>query len=246
MHPERTVGTASVAKLFALVELARRLEDGSLDPSTLLDRRDVARVGDSGLWQHLRVDRLPLVDVATLVGATSDNLATNVLVDLLGLDQVQRTAALVAPGGSTLHDVVRDQRGPSRSADAQLRLRSRLGPAVRRPPPGGRSSHRRSPSGSSTGRRPTPTCPWWPRPSPWTRWPTPSRTWACGCGTRPAPMPAYARTSDWSAEATRPWPTPCCAGWDEARGPTARRHVLDRMRATGDAILAHLEQVTAD
>ena len=36
------------------------------------------------------------------------------------------------------------------------------------------------------------------------------------------------------------------AGWDEARGPTARRHVLDRMRATGEAILAHLEQVTAD
>ncbi|MBV9832064.1 MAG: serine hydrolase [Marmoricola sp.] len=112
VDPDRTLGTASVAKVFALVELARRLEDGSLDPSDVLDRRNVVPVGDSGLWQHLRVDRLPVVDVAALVGATSDNLATNVLLGLLELEHVQRTATDLAPGGSTLHDLVRDHRGP--------------------------------------------------------------------------------------------------------------------------------------
>lgn len=111
-EPDVVVPTASLAKVFALVELARRFEEGSLDPATLLDRRDVEPVRDSGLWQHLAVDRLPAADVAALVGATSDNWATNVLLDHLGLARVQETAARLAPGGSMLHDVVRDLRGP--------------------------------------------------------------------------------------------------------------------------------------
>lgn len=103
--------TASVAKVFVLVELAARLERGELSPDLLLDRRDAHPVRDSGLWQHLRVDVLPVEDVAVLVGAVSDNLATNALLDLLGLDRVQERAAALAPGGSTLHDLVRDARG---------------------------------------------------------------------------------------------------------------------------------------
>ncbi len=110
-EPGLTLRTASVAKVFALVELAARLESGELSPDTVLDRRSVAPVRDSGLWQHLRVDELPLEDVAVLVGSVSDNLATNALLDVLGLDRVQARAAQLAPGGSTLHDRVRDERG---------------------------------------------------------------------------------------------------------------------------------------
>jgi beta-lactamase class A len=108
--PGLTMRTASVAKVFALIELAVRLDAGDLRPGMLLDRRSVAPVRDSGLWQHLRADELPLEDVAVLVGSVSDNLATNALLDLLGLAQVQARAAQLAPGGSTLHDVVRDER----------------------------------------------------------------------------------------------------------------------------------------
>jgi beta-lactamase class A len=108
---DRLLPTASVAKLFALVELAARLEAGELLLDLLLDRRDVAPVHDSGLWQHLRVDTLPVEDVAVLVASVSDNLATNVLLDLLGLERVQQRAGGLAPGGSTLHDLVRDVRG---------------------------------------------------------------------------------------------------------------------------------------
>lgn len=102
--------TASVAKLFLLVELAARLEDGEMSPDLLLDRRDALPVHDSGVWQHLRVDALPVEDVAVLVGAVSDNLAANVLVGALGLERVQDRATTLAPGGSTLHDLVRDVR----------------------------------------------------------------------------------------------------------------------------------------
>ncbi|KGN33808.1 beta-lactamase [Knoellia sinensis KCTC 19936] len=109
---DRLLSTASVGKVFALIELAERLRDGSLTAAQPLDRRDVPPVADSGLWQHLATDVLPLADVAALVGATSDNWATNVLIDLLGLDAIRARAAEWAPGGSDLVDVVRGLRGP--------------------------------------------------------------------------------------------------------------------------------------
>jgi beta-lactamase class A len=102
--------TASLAKVFLLVELGARIADGTTDPQDTVDRRTVEPVSDSGLWQHLATDQLPVADVAVLVGALSDNLATNVLIDLVGLEAVQARAARMAPGGSMLHDVVRDAR----------------------------------------------------------------------------------------------------------------------------------------
>lgn len=102
--------TASVAKVFVLTDLAARITAGELDPDALVDRRDVAPVAGTGTWQHLRTDRLTLRDAAVLVATTSDNLATNVLLHRLGLDRVRARAAELVPGGSTLHDVVRDVR----------------------------------------------------------------------------------------------------------------------------------------
>jgi beta-lactamase class A len=55
-------------------------------------------------------DALPLADAARLVGSVSDNLATNVLLEHVGLSAVQSCARGYAPRGSTLLDVVRDER----------------------------------------------------------------------------------------------------------------------------------------
>ena len=105
--------TASLPKVFLLTEVAERIAAGELDPAEELDRRRVAAVGDSGLWQHLVVETLPVADVAALVGSVSDNLATNVLLERVGLDAVQRRARSLAPGGSMLHDQVRYVRRPA-------------------------------------------------------------------------------------------------------------------------------------
>ena len=111
-EPDRLLSTASVGKVFVLVELAERLRAGALAPDQPLDRRSVTPVADSGLWQHLSSDVLPLDDVARLVGTVSDNWATNVLIDLLGIDAIRARAADWAPRGSDLVDVVRGLRGP--------------------------------------------------------------------------------------------------------------------------------------
>lgn len=102
--------TASVGKVFALIDLAARAGAGELDLTELVDRRESLPVTDSGTWQHLQVDRLSLADVAVLVGSTSDNWATNVLLDRLGLDRVHQRARTLVRGGSRLHDYVRDER----------------------------------------------------------------------------------------------------------------------------------------
>jgi beta-lactamase class A len=103
--------TASLAKVFLLVEVAVRLEAGELDPLLPVDRRATAPVADSGLWHRFAGEVLPLADAAELVGAVSDNVATNALLELVGLDAVQARAAQHAADGSTLHDRVRDVRG---------------------------------------------------------------------------------------------------------------------------------------
>ena len=111
-EPDLLLRTASVGKVFLLVVLSERIAAGELDERQPVDRRRVPRVEDSGLWQDLATDVLPLVDVARLVGTVSDNWATNALIDVVGLEPVRDCAARLAPGGSALHDLVRDERGP--------------------------------------------------------------------------------------------------------------------------------------
>ena len=109
-EPDTLLPTASVGKVFLLIEVAARVERGELELAHLVDRDAVPPVADSGLWQHLATSRLPLADVARLVGTVSDNWATNALLDVVGLEAVQDCAAVWAPGGSMLHDQVRDVR----------------------------------------------------------------------------------------------------------------------------------------
>jgi beta-lactamase class A len=110
LGPERVLRTASVGKVLLLVETARGLASGELDADEPLTRLVDEWVGDSGLWHTLSIETLPLIDVAALVGATSDNLATNVLLRRVGLDAVAKRATLLGLRATALHDRVRDVR----------------------------------------------------------------------------------------------------------------------------------------
>ncbi len=103
---------ASVGKILLLVEVARLLVTGQLDPATPLTRTPDDAVADSGLWQHLHTRSLAVADLAVLVGAVSDNLATNVLLRAVGLPAVADVAAGLGLRHTALHDRVRDHRGP--------------------------------------------------------------------------------------------------------------------------------------
>ncbi|MFJ9391757.1 serine hydrolase [Nocardioides sp. NPDC101246] len=110
--PDLLLPTASVAKIFLLHHLAELLDEDESLGQLMLRKDSVEPVADSGLWQHLDAPALTLNDCARLVGAVSDNLATNVLLGHVGLAPVQAVARRLAAGGSMLNDSVRDARGP--------------------------------------------------------------------------------------------------------------------------------------
>lgn len=92
---DRVEPTASIGKIFLLCEAAELIVEGRLDPTRPLLRDPALAVADSGLWQHLRTAELPVADVCQLIAAVSDNWATNVLLEVVGMDAVEaRTRAL--------------------------------------------------------------------------------------------------------------------------------------------------------
>ena len=109
---DRRLRTASIGKILLLAETARQIEDGILDPAEPLRRDPALAVADSGLWQHLAVDVLPVADVAVLVAAVSDNYATNVLLERIGLNRVSEMTASLGLRDTSLNDRVRASRAP--------------------------------------------------------------------------------------------------------------------------------------
>ncbi|MFS2242403.1 serine hydrolase [Microbacterium sp. OR16] len=94
-----------------LVETAAGFASRVLDPLQIIDRPDEFVAG-SGLWRHLRVPALPLVDLAVLAAAAGDPNAANALLDAVGHERVQaRMVALGMPRSAVL-DLFRDVRGP--------------------------------------------------------------------------------------------------------------------------------------
>jgi beta-lactamase class A len=104
--------TASIGKVLLLVEVASRLSGTTPESFTVLDRAPSDAVGDSGIWQHLQSPSLPIADLAALIGATSDNLATNVLIRYVGLEAVRSRTEALGLTRTALLDLVRDHRGP--------------------------------------------------------------------------------------------------------------------------------------
>lgn len=104
--------TASVGKILLLIEVSARLTARDFSGYGILDKSSRDAVGDSGLWQFLQAPAFPVADLGALVGATSDNLATNVLLRQVGLDAVRTRAESLGLARTALLDLVRDSRGP--------------------------------------------------------------------------------------------------------------------------------------
>ena len=109
-QPHEVLQTASVGKILLLIEVARRVAEEELDPDEPLTRQPGDAVADSGLWQHLSVATLPVADLAALVGAVSDNLATNVLLNRVPLASIEDLAQELGLSRTRLNDKVRDIR----------------------------------------------------------------------------------------------------------------------------------------
>src|SRR5690606_26064182 len=95
-----------------LVETAARITNRDPGAPGILDKTPDDAIADSGLWHRMQVPTLPVGDLALLVGAASDNVATNGLLRQVGLEAVRHRAASLGLRRTALLDRVRSRRGP--------------------------------------------------------------------------------------------------------------------------------------
>jgi len=91
VRADETFPSASLVKVAIMAETFERVQAGDLtleDPLTILN---VDRTGGSGILQHMRLPlEVTVWDAMYLMGALSDNVATNVLLHKLGPRRVSR------------------------------------------------------------------------------------------------------------------------------------------------------------
>ncbi|QDY80441.1 serine hydrolase [Streptomyces qinzhouensis] len=103
---------ASAAKLLLLAEVARGLDAGELDPGRTVAVTDDDVVHGTGLLVRLSRRDWTVEDLCWLTASVSDNTATNALLRLVGPETTARLARSLSLEALTLHDRVRDVRGP--------------------------------------------------------------------------------------------------------------------------------------
>src|SRR3954462_3438649 len=83
-----TFPTASAIKLAIVYELFKQAEEGTLrlDDTITLDRKQA--VGGTGVLNEMGTPTLSIRDYAVLMVTLSDNTATNLLIDRLGIERI--------------------------------------------------------------------------------------------------------------------------------------------------------------
>ena len=77
-----------------MIELMRQIEAGLVDPDRLIEVRDEDRVPICGVLTFFHTGaRLTPLDLCWLMITISDNMATNLLIDLVGIENVNATMA---------------------------------------------------------------------------------------------------------------------------------------------------------
>lgn len=91
-HGDIRLQAASVIKTFIMAEAFRQIEAGKLKEDTKITIKKSDCVPPSGVLTFLHEGiEVTILDLITLMIVISDNTATNLLIDLLGMDAVNRT-----------------------------------------------------------------------------------------------------------------------------------------------------------
>ncbi|MFN8635951.1 MAG: serine hydrolase [Chloroflexota bacterium] len=103
LHEDAVYSSASIIKLPILWSFFEQVDASQLDPAERWQLADDSRVDGSGVLKLLQHGAdLTLLDLAALMIAVSDNSATNVLIDRLGLAAIQQSIARLGLTGTGL------------------------------------------------------------------------------------------------------------------------------------------------
>ena len=95
---------ASCIKIYILVELFNQIKKGIINVDDILEYKENHYVNGSGILRYLTQGvKLPILDVATLMMIISDNVATNMLIDLLGIDNINSAIKQIGCNSTKLY-----------------------------------------------------------------------------------------------------------------------------------------------
>jgi beta-lactamase class A len=136
-HLEReTFPTASTIKLAIVYELFKQAADGKirLDETLVLDRSKA--VGGAGVLAEMGTPTLSIRDYAVLMVTLSDNTATNVLIDRLGMEAITRRMQGLGLGATKLRRHMMDS-AAARRGDENVSTPDDLARLLQAMPPEG-------------------------------------------------------------------------------------------------------------
>jgi beta-lactamase class A len=103
VNADAQTGTASTIKVPILIELYRQVEAGTVSLSDRLTVTPETFAPGSGILRDLSMGvELSARDIAVLMIVVSDNTATNMLIDVLGLERINQTMAELGFPGTRL------------------------------------------------------------------------------------------------------------------------------------------------
>lgn len=104
INEKEKYNAASCIKIFILVELFNQINRGIIDRKKELIYLDKHYVNGSGVIRYLTKGiKLPILDVATLMMIISDNVATNMLIDLLEIKEINKTIKSIGCNDTELY-----------------------------------------------------------------------------------------------------------------------------------------------
>ncbi|WP_313756335.1 serine hydrolase [Tissierella sp.] len=99
--------TASTIKVFVLAELYRQIHEKKINPNKILKYEKENYVVGSGILRDLDYGvEMTAKSFATLMIVISDNIATNILIDLLGIDNINNTCMDLGLKDTVLHNKI--------------------------------------------------------------------------------------------------------------------------------------------
>ncbi|MFC4803741.1 serine hydrolase [Filifactor villosus] len=105
INEEETFETASTIKSFILLELFEQIKQGRLGLHEKISYEEKHRVDGSGVLHNMdSAFSMSIFNFATLMIIISDNTATNVLIDLLGKDEINATIQRYGFEDTKLHN----------------------------------------------------------------------------------------------------------------------------------------------
>ncbi len=109
IDPERVFPSASTIKLMIMSELFRQAKEGMLSLTDTIELTDAVKTGGDGILKELNAGHtFSLEEICTLMIIVSDNTATNLLIDRLGMANVNQQIARLGLKSASLQRKMMD------------------------------------------------------------------------------------------------------------------------------------------